>query len=463
MKDYSLLNIGKIFNPDSVAIIGASSNTEKIGHKILKNIINAGYEGKIYPINPRSSIILGLQVYESILKVKEGIDVCVIAVPSQIVPGVIEECVEKGVKGAIIISSGFKDIGPEGEKLEKQILKIAKKGDLSIIGPNCQGVSNPINGFCATWPLITAEGNIAVISQSGTIALEIPSFLEKNHIGYNKSVALGNKADITEIELIKWLSEDPETRVIVVYTEGTTRGRELLSTVKDAAKNKPVIILKGGRTEEGKRAAFAHTGTLAGDYKIFKSAIKQSGGIIVNDLQQLYDAAKIFSSQPVPKGNNLMIVTSSGGSGILSSDVCDENGLNLPKVNEKTELKLRKELPEYCIIENPLDLTGNVLSEPQLYSTALKILERDQHIDMFLLIYGDPIDRAYTSIESVIKNTINMSKPVVVSFLGGAEIQEKEEKLFQKKGIPVYPIPERAINSLGHLYKYRQILRRINV
>jgi acyl-CoA synthetase (NDP forming) len=232
--------------------------------------------------------------------------------------------------------------------------------------------------------------------------------------------------------------------------------------VKDATRYKPVIILKGGKTKEGKRAALAHTGSLAGDYNIFKSAMRQSGGLVVDDLQQLCDAAKIFSSQSVPSGNNLMIITSSGGSGILSSDGCDENGLKLPVIKEETREKLRKELPEYCIIRNPLDLTGNVLNEPELYSMSLEILRKENYVDMFLLIYGDPIEGAYQSVELATKNTVEMNKPVVVSYLGGAEVQEKEQHLFQQNGVPVYPTPERGIVSLGYLHKYSLSLRKID-
>lgn len=447
-----------ILEPSSVAVIGASTNVDKIGHKILKNIIKAGFRGKIYPINPRAEEILGLKSYPSVLNVPYDIDLGIIVVPAPVVLSVIKECVQKSVKGAVIISSGFRDVGPEGAALERQILEIAKQGGLRIIGPNCQGISIPKTGLCATWPLIKEAGNVAVISQSGTITLELSSFLSRNELGYSKAIALGNKSDLDEADLISWLADDECTKVIAVYSEGIANGRRLMSVIKKASKKKPVLFLKGGKTEEGKRAVLAHTGSLAGKMEVFEAAMRQSGGLCVKNLEELCDAAKAFSTLPIPKGNRVLVITSSGGSGILASDACDEAGLVLSNLSKTTRDKLEHSLPAWCIIRNTLDLTGNVLNNIHLYYEALNIALVDESVDMVLLIYGDPIPDALKSIEGGIRKAFSLGVPIAVAYLGGAEIQITESKKFQKNGIPVYSTPSRAIVALSYLYKYHKQL-----
>jgi len=455
------LELGALLEPKSVAIIGASKNFDKIGYKILKNIVDAGFNGGIYPINPTAGEILGLKTYASVLDVPEKIDVGVIVVPAQVVPSVIEECVKKEIKGVIIISSGFRDIGQEGAKLEKGILEIAKKGKLRIIGPNCQGVSNPKVGFCATWPLIKKVGNIAVISQSGSIALEIPSFLSKNELGYSKAIALGNKSDVNEAELISFLADDEGTRVITVYSEGIPDGRKLMNAIEKASQKKAVLFLKGGKTEAGKRGVMAHTGSLAGEMKVFEAAIDQSGGICVKNLDELCNAAIAFVTLPVPKGNRLLIITSSGGSGILGSDACEEADLVLSNLSMNTLEKLKKSLPSWCIIRNPVDLTGNVLNNVQLYNDALEIVLDDESVDMVMLIFGDPIPNALETVKHGIDKAFSLGIPVVVNYLGGAEVQIVETEKLQKNGIPVFSTPNQAIIALSYMNKYRENLLKL--
>ena len=448
-----------LLEPRSVAIIGASSNVEKIGHKILNNLIEGGFEGRIYPINPRADEILGVKAYPSILDAPGEIDVCVVAIPARFVPSVIEECVEKGVKGSIVISSGFRDVGPEGAELERNILEIAGKGGLRIIGPNCQGVSNPKAGFCATWPLVMDVGGVAVISQSGTIALEVPSFLSRNEIGYSKAIALGNKSDVDEADLMSWLADDESTNVIAVYTEGTEEGRKLMRAVRKASAKKPVLFLKGGKTEAGKRAVMAHTGSLAGMTEVFEAAVKQSGGISVKNLDELCNASKAFSTSCVPKGNRVFVITSSGGSGILASDACNHAGLELSTISDATRGRLEERLPQWCVIGNPLDLTGNVLNNVQIYKDSLEIALEEEAVDMVLLIFGDPIPDAFETLKDVIEKAASREIPVVVIYLGGADVQVDETEKFQKNGIPVYSTPSSAIVSLGYLNQYRERIR----
>ncbi len=448
-------DLDAVLNPSSVAVIGASANPDKIGHKILKNIVEAGFSGAVYPVNPRGGEILGLEAYPSVLDAPGDVDTVVVVVPARFVKGVMEECVQKGVKGAIIISSGFKDIGPEGAELERQVLETAAKGGIRVVGPNCQGVSNPVSGFCATWPLISQVGDVAVISQSGSIALEAPSFLVDNHLGYSKSVALGNKSDVDEADLISWLSRDEGTRVIAVYTEGTDEGRKLMKAVRGASASKPVLILKGGKTEAGRKAVLAHTGSLAGSGEVFEAAVSQSGGLCVGSLEELLDAAKAFSMLPVPRGPNLLVVTSSGGAGILASDASEKVGLNLPTLSRETVDRLNAVLPDYCILRNPLDLTGNALTEPNVYRNALEAALESGEADMVLVVFGDPIPDTVELLGEVVEKAKKKGVPVAVNYIGGADVQKVEVDALQRNGIPVYQTPERAITALGYLNRYR--------
>ena len=448
-------DLDAVLNPSSVAVIGASASHDKIGHKILKNIVEAGFSGAVYPVNPRGGEILGLKAYPSVLDTPGDVDTVVVVVPARFVPGVMEECVQKGVKGAVIISSGFKDIGPEGAKLEREVLETAARGGIRVVGPNCQGVSNPGSGFCATWPLISQVGDVAVISQSGSIALEVPSFLVDNHLGYSKSVALGNKSDVDEADLISWLGRDEGTRVIAVYTEGTDEGRKLMKAVRGASASKPVLILKGGKTEAGRKAVLAHTGSLAGSGEVFEAAVSQSGGFCVGSLEELLDAAKAFSALPVPRGPNLLVVTSSGGAGILSSDASEKAGLTLRTLSQDAVDRLKAVLPDFCILRNPLDLTGNALTEPKMYRDALEVALESGEADMVLVIFGDPIPDTVELLREVVQKAKEKGVPLVVNYMGGADVQKDEVDALQRNDVPVFQTPERAITALGYLNRYR--------
>ena len=454
--------LDQVMEPKAIAIIGASSNPEKIGYKILKNCVDGGFNGKIYPINPNGGEILGLKVYPSILDVKDEIDTAVVVVPAKIVPSVISECVEKRVKGAVIISSGFRDVGLEGAELEKQILDIAEKGNLRIIGPNCQGVSVPKIGFYATWPIVREVGGVGVISQSGSLALEIPSYLSKRGLGYSMSVALGNKSDVNESDLISKMAADISTEVISVYMEGVPEGRKLMNTIRDASVSKPILVLKGGKTDIGKKAVMAHTGSLAGSNDVFEAAVRQSGGVCVESLEQLFDASVIFATSPRTKGNRVQIITSSGGSGILAVDTSVTSNLVLSKLSESTIQSLKKTLPEYCIIGNPIDLTGNALNNVNLFKQSLEKVIADPNVDMILTIFGDPIPESCSTILPLVKEARLRGIPVVINYLGGAEVQEEEIKKFEKNKIPVFPTPERAIKALSFLSTYSALYIKIH-
>lgn len=438
------MTIRKLFEPNSVAVVGASRDPEKLGHQILRNLVEADFEGKIYPVNPKADEILGLKCYSSLEKAPKKTQLAVIAVPSKIVPSVLEQCSENNVKNAVIISSGFSEVGGEGEELEKEALEVAKEMGIRILGPNCQGVNNTSNGLCATWPLITEEGPISIVTQSGSVGAALETWAQGENIGISKFAMLGNKSDIDEADLIDYLADDDETGVIALYLEGVENGREFLEAAKKAAEEKPVVVLKGGRSERGAEAVKSHTQSLAGEYKIFKSACKQAGLIQVESIGELYNICKGLAALPKPEQKNTVIITSSGGSGILSADAAENLDINLIDLPEKSVERLEESLPSECILKNPLDLTGSATAE--MYDEAIKILARYKDVRSLIVIVGDPI----SGIADVIKERFERVTMVPVMLGMGEEGIEEKEKL-KEAGIPVFPDPEGAMKALGAL------------
>ncbi|MHA1917548.1 MAG: acetate--CoA ligase family protein [Candidatus Ranarchaeia archaeon] len=444
------MTVRHIFEPKNIAVIGASTDPIKLGNVILKNIIDAGYKGKIYPINPKSDEVLGLKVYKSILDVPEDVDLAVFIIPSRFVPSTMEQCIEKGVKGAVVITGGFSEVG--NHELENEMLEIAKKGNIRIIGPNCQGINNPHHGTHASWPLIIDKGPFSIISQSGTVFAALEMWASADGLGVSKAVALGNKKDVDEIDLINYFGEDPQTKVMAIYSEGINDGQAFMKNLKEASKKTPVVILKPGRTEAGAKAVMSHTRSLAGKDQIYDAAFKQCGAIRVKDIEELYDASKALAFLPKSTGKKILIVTSSGGAGILATDLASEYGYTLSEIPEDIKTKLKEELPGFCILNNPLDLTGSAVSE--LYETVMKHTLESDNWDAYLFVYGDPIPNAAELAAPLIKKS---GKPVAICYIGGGDVQESESKSFHEHGIPCYPTPERAINGLYALTRYSEI------
>ncbi len=308
---HELRDLGLLFNARSVAIVGASANPEKLGYEILNNLINMGYEGPIYPINPKADEILGLKAYPSLSAVGQPIDLIGVIVPGKLAPGVIEEAGKLGVKGAVVISGGFREIG--NDDLEAALISAARKGGVGIIGPNCQGINYPPNKLCVSWPLIKRKGGLALISQSGTIAAALGDRAEKEGIGIAGLVALGNRCDIDESDLINFFGDDPSSDVIAVYLEGIRDGKKFMEVGKRVAARKPVLVLKGGRTERGRKAAESHTKSIAGRGEIFDAALRKIGFEKVESIDELYDCAKVLAAEKKRPGKRVQVLTSSGG------------------------------------------------------------------------------------------------------------------------------------------------------
>lgn len=428
-----------IFRPQSVAVIGASTAPEKLGYQIFKNILDAGFPGTVYPINPKATEILGRPCYPSIDAIPADVDLATIIIPAALVADTIRQCSKRGAKGAIVISGGFSETGPEGEALQNKLLQAARESNVAVIGPNCQGVNNPHHPLCASWPLLTRRGGVAVVSQSGTVGAALMDWASQEELGVSTFVSLGNRADVDEADLIHYFAQDPHTRAIAIYMEGVKAAPKFLQAVRQC--RKPLVVLKAGRTPKGRKAAESHTRSLAGRDEVYEGVFRQLGIHRADDLEQLYDFSKALAYLPRPRGRRLLIVTSSGGSGILATDMAENTGLDVVPLPEEMARKLRDVLPKHCIVANPLDLTGDANAEMyrQVVETA------GPHFDIVGLIFGDPIPGA--------SGVVGTDPLQLVIYLGGAEVERQERLLFHRKGIPVFPTPERGIRALSELLR----------
>jgi acyl-CoA synthetase (NDP forming) len=433
-----------IFGARSVAVVGASGSPDKTGHIILKNIVDGGYAGSIYPVNPKADTILGLKCYPSVSAIPGGLDLVVVVVPAKFVPGVIDEAGAKGAKGAVVISGGFGEIG-NGE-LEDELKAAAARHGVRVIGPNCQGFNYTPNRLCASWPLVKSRGPIAVISQSGTVGAAMEMWAEQEEIGVSGFVALGNKSDVSELDLVEYFADDPNTRSIALYIEGIRDGRAFMALMRSVAGRKPVVVLKPGKTEKGKKAVASHTHSIAGSDEVFQGVCRQLKLTRASDVVELYDFSKALGYLKRPAGRTMLVVTSSGGCGILATDTAEQCGIDVAALNERTRAELKTVLPATCVIGNPLDLTGDANAER--YGTAVRTAAATADADFFLLVFGDPIPGACEIVQEL-RSTI--SQEVVVCYIGGGDTEKTEVLKMHRSGIPVFPTPERAVRAVSAL------------
>src|SRR5574340_339802 len=364
-----------IFRPKSVAVIGASTAPGKLGHDILANLKNGGFPGALYPINPKADEILGLKVYKSIADTPTAPDLAVVVIPAKIVAATIEQCAAKGVKAAIVITGGFAEAGPDGERLQDELAQVVRKTGIRVVGPNCQGVNMPHERMCASWPLITTRGKIAFASQSGTVGAAFLDLAAAEQLGVSGFVSLGNRVDEDEAEVLMYFNQDPHTRVIALYLEGVKRASYFLDALREA--EKPVVILKAGRTVQGSRAAESHTKSMAGADAIYDALFRKYKVYRADTLEELFDFAKALAYLPKPRGRRLMITTSSGGAAILAIDEAEKNGLESPDPSPSLKGALREMVPAHCPVGNPVDLTGDVMANASLYKKVMDETRRE--------------------------------------------------------------------------------------
>jgi acetyl coenzyme A synthetase (ADP forming)-like protein len=449
------------FRPGSVAVVGASRNPKKIGHVMLRNFMEGGFSGKIYPINPNTDNILGLSCYPSVRKIPGRLDLAVISVPAPVVPKVLDECGRKGVPAVVIISGGFGEVG--NTELERDCLKIIKRYRMRAIGPNCVGVFDPHSEvdtfFLPRYKLERPkEGSIAFISQSGALGSVVLDWMAMKGYKISKFVSYGNAIDVDEADLTEYLANDPATRVICCYFEGLRQGRKFYNTLKKVSKKKPVIILKGGMTQEGISAVSSHTGSLAGSREIHSAAFSQAGAIRAGSLEELFDYARVLTSQPAPAGPRVQIITDGGGFGVLATDWIIQNKLILARLEKKAVASLRKALPPHVVIKNPLDLTGDATVER--YRLAIDAAIKDSNVDMIAVIALFQIPTLTADITDVISAAADRAgKPLIVIAAGG-RFTEVLKKTLEDSGVPTFSYPERAAQALRALYESRQERRK---
>ncbi|MCM8820530.1 MAG: acetate--CoA ligase [Candidatus Omnitrophica bacterium] len=446
----------RFFTPESVAVIGASKHPDKLGFKILKNVIDGGYKGKVYPVNPSAEgEILNLKSYKSISEVPTPPELAIIVIPSRFVPDVAEECGKKGVKGLIVISAGFKEAGEEGKKREELLTEIVKKYKMRMIGPNCLGVIDPINNLNASFAIeIPPKGKISFITQSGALGTAVLDWAVKENIGLSKFVSFGNMADISETDLIEDFGKDPDTSVILLYMEGLKDGKKFIEIARKVAMKKPIIMVKAGKSTAGSKAASSHTGSLAGSENAYNAALKQAGVIRANSVQELFDYAMTFSSQPEPKGRNVAVVTNAGGPAVMATDAIEAEGLRPAVISEKTKALLREFLPPSANVNNPVDIIGDALADR--YKKAMDVVLAEENVDTVVAILTPQVvTQIPESAEEVSAAAKKHKKTVVASFMGGKRVEEGIE-ILMKRGVPNYPFPERAVSSIRAMVKYKE-------
>lgn len=460
-----MAQLDSLFYPKSIAVIGASRQPGSVGHSLLANLLMSRYQGVIFPINPMASSVLGIKCHPRVLEISDDIDLAVIIVPSQAVPQVLEECGQMGIKAAIVISAGFKEIGGAGIALERTVKEIARKHDIVLVGPNCLGAINtdPLSQMNATFATdMPKPGNIGFISQSGALCVAVLNYAKDANVGFSKFISMGNKGGIAENELLKYLQSDPKTDVILMYLEDLVDGREFMrvarQTTGSTQRPKPIIALKAGRTVPGARAASSHTGSLAGSDRVYDAIFEQSGVLRVETLEELFDHVRGFSSQPLPRGPNVGIVTNSGGPGILATDSCIRHCLNVPALIGRTLARLRRVLPRTASLQNPVDLVAE--AQAKQYEAALRAVLQDPGVHSAIVILTST---AFTEVDkisaAVAKVAKEKSKPVFCCLLGVFDVSRGIETL-ETSGIPTYRFPESAARVVSEMAKFTLWLNR---
>jgi acetyl coenzyme A synthetase (ADP forming)-like protein len=447
----------RLMNPRSVAVIGASSEEGKIGNSVMKNLINGGYAGEIYPINPKADELLGLKAYKSITDVPGEVDVAVFAVPARFVPSTLEECGKKSVPVAVLIPSGFAETG--NVELQDEVVEVAKRNKIRLLGPNIYGYYYTPRNLCATFCTpYDVRGGVALTSQSGGIGMAILGFSRTTKMGVSAIVGLGNKSDVDEDDLLTFFEQDDNTKCVAMHLEDLKDGRAFVDAAQRMTKKKPVVVLKAGRTALGARAASSHTGALAGDDKVYDDILRQAGVVRAPGLNEMLEYARGLPLLPVPNGENVVIITGAGGSGVLLSDACVENGLSLMDIPADLDAGFRKYIPPFGAAGNPIDITGG--EPPSTYEATIRLGLEDPRIHALILGYWHtivtpPMVFAELAVRVVEEGRAKgIDKPVVASLAGDTEVEKASEFLFDH-GIVAYPYTtERPVAVLGAKYRW---------
>ncbi len=457
------MNLEPMLAPRSVAVIGASNNPDKVGHVILQNYIDAGYEGKLFPVNKNAERIGNLESFKSVLDIGEDIDLAVIAIPAPLVPQVMEECGKAKVKTVIVVSGGFAEIGETA--LEEKIARIAIKHKMALVGPNCLGVMNPRSRvdtlFLPTYKLgRPTVGGVSFMAQSGAVGSTILDLISSEGFGLSKFISYGNAAYADEVDILEYLIADKDTKVIVMYLEGIKRPKEFLELARRAAKAKPIVVLKAGKTAEGAAAAHSHTAALSGNYETHMALFRQFGFTIADDLSDLLYYAKILASESAAAtGNRVAVITNGGGAGVLAADaVASTSNLKLAEFSAETVKALKKTMPILSSMRNPLDLAGD--ANYAIYGNAIDILQKDKNVDMFIIVALFQTPGADDRLANeLVRYKNSIGKPMIAISIGAAYTQS-HKTMMESAGLPVYDSPSSAAKALSELLKYSEYKRR---
>ena len=452
--------LSPIFSPQSVAVIGATETVNSVGRTILENLIKGGFPGAIYPVNPKRDTVLGIKAYPSITAVPAKPDLAVIITPPATVPGIVKDCGVAGVKGVIIISAGFKEIGAPGVELERQVLEEANKAGIRIVGPNCLGVMVPASKLNATFAADMARpGSVGFISQSGALCTAVLDWSLKENVGFSAFVSLGSMLDVNWGDLIQHLGDDPNTKSIVMYMESIGDARAFLSAAREVALTKPIIVIKPGRTEAAAKAAASHTGSLTGSDEVLQAAFQRVGVLRVEAISELFDMAEVLAKQPRPKGPRLCIVTNAGGPGVLATDMLIGSGAQLANLAPETMAAFNQLLPPTWSHNNPVDIIGD--AKPELYAKSLEIAAQDPNTDGILVILTPQAMTDPTATAECLKAYAQIpNKPVIASWMG-ADMVAKGEDILNAAQIPTYKYPDRAAKSFYYMWRYSENLRQL--
>ncbi|MEA3500383.1 MAG: acetate--CoA ligase family protein [Candidatus Marinimicrobia bacterium] len=449
--------INDIFYPKSIAVVGTNNVKGSVPYDIFENILHDRFQGILYPVSPSEKNVGSIKAYKYVVDIEDDVDMAILVFPSSVAHLAMEQIGKKGIKSAIIISAGFKEVGAKGFEKERKIKEIADKYGISFIGPNCLGVINtdPMCHMDASFArAMPEEGNIAFISQSGALCTAVLDYANAKHIGFSKFVSFGNKADVDEIDLLYYLKDDPKTKVILMYLEEVTNGKELMKAARIVTEEsgKPILAIKSGRTTEGASAAASHTGSLAGSDEITNAAFEQAGIIRCENLEEMFDYAKAFAYQPLPKSKNIAIITNAGGPGVLATDKAISSGLSLGKFNEDTTKILKKSLPAAANIKNPVDVIGDARADR--YNVAISAAIKDKNIDGVNVILTP---QSMTEIEDIAKDIVKVVKqsdiPVYTSFMGETDVSAGIN-ILQQNNIPHYFLPENMVKSMAETAKF---------
>jgi acyl-CoA synthetase (NDP forming) len=459
MSSQTVEQLSHIFNAESVALVGASDKEGSFGRLFLEGLRDAGCR-KIYPVNPKREEILGFKAFPSISAVPDQVDVAILLTPPESVLGLVKECVENRVKGAVVFASGFGEMGAEGKELEREIGRIGREGGTRIIGPNCIGFFNPRAGVI-TYPQVLLKGipkepgSMGGFSQSGSFVDYLVWFLATKGVRFSSVVSCGNECDLAAEDYLEYLGQDEETKTIVSYMEGVKDGRRFFEVAREVSRKKPIILWKGGMSEQGARAAASHTGALAGSAGIWQAMFKQAGIIDVSSVEEVVDCAVAFNYLPLPKGRRIAIIGGQGGTGVGTADNCWAMGLELPRLAESTVARLREVLPPIgTSVGNPTDTGVASLLDPSLYAKAIEIVAQDEGIDMILVI-STPVQAC---LEHVAAAANSIGKPLAVSVYALPESEPEMYGFLSGRGVAAYPDPRRAVCALARMAEYARFL-----